>query len=163
MNRRFGTAQPLKIHIYVLVVNKARKIGISKNIQPQKIGPYEIIVTPTLVTYKLENFSGEQINCHRSNIVPYYPKELLVQEQMEKYFSDNSLSKLHPKKPTITKSKFVSFSLDNPDIPSTIDLPPPPPLFNPSEISEHTSENYTTSDIRLRRQPMKEYRAFTPQ
>ena len=38
---------------------------------------------------------------------------------MEKYFSDNSLLRLHAKKSTITKSKSVSFSLDNTDIPST--------------------------------------------
>ena len=60
------------------------KIEVSKKIQTQKIGPYKIIDTPTLVTYKLEDFSGKQIARHRSNIVPYYPKELFVQEQTEK-------------------------------------------------------------------------------
>ena len=95
INRRFGTAQPLKINTYDLVVNKATQIGVSKKIQPQKIGPYKIFDTPTLVTYKLENFFGKQITRHKSNILPYYPKELFVQEQMEKYFSDNSLLKLH--------------------------------------------------------------------
>ena len=49
INRRFGTAQPLKINTYVLVVNKSTQIGVSKKIQPQKIGPYKIIDTPTLV------------------------------------------------------------------------------------------------------------------
>ena len=97
INRRFGMAQPLKINSYVLEVNKTTQIGVSKKIQPQKIGPYKIIDTPTLVTYKLEDFSAKQITRHRSNIVSYYPKELFVQEQMEKYFSDNSLLKLHPK------------------------------------------------------------------
>ena len=47
-----------------------------------------------------------------------------VQEQMEKYFSDNSLLKLHPTKPPLTKSKIVSFSLENLEEPSTIDLSP---------------------------------------
>ena len=124
INRRFGTAQPLKINTYVIVVNKTTQIGLSKKIQPQKIGPYEIIDTPTLVTYKLEDFSGKQITRHRSNIVPYYPKEFFVQEPMEKYFSDNSLLKLHPKKLPFTKSKTVSFSLDNLKVPSTDDLSP---------------------------------------
>ena len=112
-----------------------------------------------MVTYKLEDFSGKQITRHRSNIVPYYPKELFVQEQMAKYFSDNSLLKLHPKKPTIAKSKTVSFSLDNPDIPSTDDPLPSPPC-NLSETPEHTSENYTTRNTRLRQQPTKDYRVF---
>ena len=49
-NRRFGTAKPLKINTYVLVVNKTTQIGISKKIQARKVGPYRIIDTPTLVT-----------------------------------------------------------------------------------------------------------------
>ena len=128
INRRFGTAQPLKINTYVLIVNKTTQIGVSKKIQPQKIEPYKIIDTPTLVTYKLTDFSGKQITCHRSNIVPYYPKELFVQEQMEKYFSDNSLLKLHPTKPPLNNSNTVSFSLDNLEVPSTNDLPPNHPV-----------------------------------
>ena len=87
-------------------------------LQPQKIELDKIIDIRTLVTYKLEDFSGKQITRHRSNIVPYYLKELFVQEQIWKYILDNSLLRLHPKKPTIAKSKSVSFSLDNPDIPS---------------------------------------------
>ena len=114
-----------------------------------------------MVTYKLEDFSGKQITRHRSNTVPYYPKELFVQEQMTKNFSDNSLLKLHPKKPTITKSKTVSFSLDNPDTPSTVDPLPPPPC-SPSEIPKDTSENYNTRNTRLRRQRIKDYRVLIP-
>ena len=161
INCRFGTAQPLKIKTYVLIVNKATQLGVSKKIQPQKVGPYKIIDTPTLVTYKLDDISGKQITRHRRNIVPYYPKELFVQEQMEKYFSDNSLLKLHPKKPAITKSKTVSFSLDNPDIPSTDDLFPPP-ACSLCEIPENTSENYSKRNTRLRRQPVKDHRVFIP-
>ena len=71
INCRLGTAQPLKINIYVLIVNKTTQIGVPKKIQPQKNGTYKIIDTPTLVTYKLEDFSGKQITRHRSNIVRY--------------------------------------------------------------------------------------------
>ena len=73
---------------------------------------------------------------------------------MEKYFSNNSLLKLDPKKPPLTKSKSVSFSLDNLNVPSTDNLPPQLPC-NPSEIPEHTSENYTTRKSNLRRHPKK--------
>ena len=132
-----------------------------KKTQPQKVGPYKIIDTPTLVTYKLEDFSGKQITRHRSNNVPYYPKELFVQEQMDKYFSDNSILKLHPKKPTITKSKTVSFSLDTQNTPFTDDPLPSPPC-NLSEIPDNTSENYNIRNTRLRRQPIKDYRVFIP-
>ena len=121
INRRFGTAKPLKINTYVLVVNKTTQLGISKKIQARKVGPYRIIDTPTLVT-KQEDFSGKQITRNGNIIIPYYPKELFVQEQMEKYFSDNSFSKLQPKK--FTKSKSVSFSLDYSILPSTDNLSP---------------------------------------
>ena len=98
INCRFGTSQPLKINTYVLVVNKATQIGVSKKIKPQKTRTYKINDTPTLVTYKLDDFSGKHITRHRGNIVPYYPKETFRSEQMEKYFSDNYLLRLHPRK-----------------------------------------------------------------
>ena len=78
---------------------------------------------------------------------------------MEKYFSNNSLLKLNPKKPPLTKSKSVSFFLDNLNVPTTDNLPPQLP-FNPSEIAEQTSEKYTSRKNRLRRQPIKDYRVF---
>ena len=71
INRRFGMAQPLKINTCVLIVNRTTQIGVSKKIQPQKNVPYKKKDTPTLVTYKLEDFSGKQITRHRSNIAPY--------------------------------------------------------------------------------------------
>ena len=40
INRRFGTTQTLKNITHVLIINKVTQIGISKKIQPQKIGPY---------------------------------------------------------------------------------------------------------------------------
>ena len=58
--------------------------------------------------------------------------------------------RLHPKKPTITESKSVSFSLDDPDIPSTSEHSP----RNFSEIPDCNSEDYYTRDARLRRQPI---------
>ena len=74
-----------------------------------------------MVTYKLEDISGKQINRYRIYIVPYYPKGLLVQKQMEKYFSDNSFQRLHPQKPAITKPISVSFDIDSPSIPPNLD------------------------------------------
>ena len=135
INPHLGTAQPLKIKTYVLIVNKATQIGISKKIQPQKIGLYKIIDTPTLVTYKLEDFSGKQITHHRSNFVPYYSKEFLVTTP--------------PKKPTITKSKSVSFSLDNPDIPSNNESSPYHPVIclkHPKVIRKNTIQETLVFD-----------------
>ena len=50
INRLFGTAQPLKINTYILIVNKATQNGTSKKFNHKKIGPYKIIDTSTLVT-----------------------------------------------------------------------------------------------------------------
>ena len=76
--------------------------------QPQKFSHYKNIDTPTMVTYKLEDFSGKQIHRHHSNVVPYYPKVLFDQEQRKKFFTDNSLLQIHLKKPTITETNSVS-------------------------------------------------------
>ena len=110
--------QPHKFNTYVLVVKKNPQNENSKKIQSQNIGPYKIIDSPTLAIDKIEDSSAKQKTRHRSNIVPFYPKELFVQKQMEKYFTDNSLLRLQPKQSSITKFKFVSFSLDKPDLPS---------------------------------------------
>ena len=69
-----------------------------------------------MITYKLEDFRGKQITGHRSNIVPFYPKQSFFQEKTENYFSNNSLLRLHPQKPNITKPKSVSLSKCAPDI-----------------------------------------------
>ena len=81
IHRRFGLAQTLKINTYVLVLKKTTQIGISKKILPQKIGPYKIIDTTTLVTYKLEDFSGKQITRRRRNIVPITRKNFLFKNK----------------------------------------------------------------------------------
>ena len=54
INCRFVTAHPLNIHSYVLIVNKAPQVGVTKKIQPQKIGPCKILYKPTMVAYKLK-------------------------------------------------------------------------------------------------------------
>ena len=82
---------------------------------------------------------------------------------MAKYFSDNSILKLHRTKRPLTKSKTVSFSLDNLEVPSTDDFTPPQLPGNLSELPEHTLENYTTRNSRLRRLPIEDYRVFIPQ
>ena len=82
----------LKNNICIFIVNKAPQTGISIKIQPQKNTHHKKIDFGTTVTYILEEFSGKQITRHKSNIFHFTlkPKELYVQEQMEKYFSDNS-------------------------------------------------------------------------
>ena len=108
-------------------------------IEPQKIGPYKIIDTPTLVTYKVEGFSGKQITRHRNNIAPYYPKDFSVQEGMEKYFSENSLLRLHPKTTTINKSKSQAPHPEIIDYSNTPKFPTQTPTFANSDKT-HSSE-----------------------
>ena len=62
INRRFGAAQPVKTNTYVLIVNKATQIGISKKIQSQKTGPYNTIDTPHIVYLLTEKVFGETNN-----------------------------------------------------------------------------------------------------
>ena len=89
-----------------------------------------------MVKYISEDFSDKKITRHRSNMTP--PKELFFQEQMAKHFSNNSLLRLHPQKPTITKSKSVSLNLDMPGIPSSyLDNPPINDLIPNLDYSRH--------------------------
>ena len=53
INSRFTPATDLKIGTFVLIPNFNTQNGISKNLQPLRKGPYQIIVKPTDVTYKL--------------------------------------------------------------------------------------------------------------
>ena len=78
-----------------------------------------------MLFYNLNNFIGKQIARCCSIIVPYYPNKFFVQEQMEKCFSDSSRLGLGQQKPTMIKSKSVSFDLDNRSLPPNKDKPTP--------------------------------------
>ena len=58
---------------------------------------------------------------YRRKTVPYYPKEIFNQEQIEKYFCDSSLLQLRPQKPIMTKTNSVSFNLDSANLQSNTD------------------------------------------
>ena len=66
MHQRLGAAAPLKVGNFALIKNHKIQLGLSKMLQLQKTGPYEIIETPTDVTYKLRHQkTGEEITSHR--------------------------------------------------------------------------------------------------
>ena len=122
INGRFGTAQPLKLNTYVMVVNKATQICVSKKLQPQKTGPYKIINTPTLVTYILEDFLGKQITRHRKKYCT-----ILSQRTLRSRINGEIFLGYFPFKTTTYKvvpmSKSLSFCIDIPNIPSTENSP----------------------------------------
>ena len=62
--------------------------GISKKIQPFRKGPYQIIVKPTDVTYKLTYSNKKEIVQHRNNLLPYYPKEYALRELTQLYYKN---------------------------------------------------------------------------
>ena len=62
--------------------------GISKKIQPLRKGPYQIIVKPTDVTYKLTDSNKKEIVQHRNNLLPYYPKEYALRELTQLYYKN---------------------------------------------------------------------------
>ena len=83
------------------------------------------------------------------------PQKIFVDEQMEKYFSDNSLLRLWPNKSTPSMSKSVSLSLDNSDIPSNNE-PSPYGSVVSLKYPKKNLENYNTKVTQLRKQPTKE-------
>ena len=87
MHQRFGAAAPLKIGQIVLLKNHKVQTGLSKKLHMQKIGPYNIIETPTDVTYKIKNQeTGEEIISHRNNLLPFKSKILVLGGLVDKYY-----------------------------------------------------------------------------
>ena len=74
INSRFTPATDLKIGKFVLIPNFKTQKRISKNLQPLRKGPYQIIAKPTDVTYKLTDSNKKEIIQHRNNLLPYFPK-----------------------------------------------------------------------------------------
>ena len=69
-------ATELKIGTFVLIPRFNTQKRISKKLQPLQKRPYQIIDTPTEVTYKLFDLNKKDINQHRNNLLPYYPKRI---------------------------------------------------------------------------------------
>ena len=62
-----------------------------------------IIEKPTDTTYILQEQNKERITIHRNPIVPYYPKEKHIKEELQNYLLDNHIPTL--KQPTKTINK----------------------------------------------------------
>ena len=58
---RFTPASDLKIGTFVLIPNFNTQKGISKKLQTLRKGPYQIIVKPTDVTYKITDSNKEKL------------------------------------------------------------------------------------------------------
>ena len=116
-----------------------------------------------MVTYRLEDFSGKQTTRHRSVVIPYYPKELFVREQMWKYFSESSLyDSTH--KNRLTRSQNLSRLIQLETVfPANKIEPSLQTCYTQSRLADTESEDYNTRKIRFRKQLTKEYRVFKPQ
>ena len=85
INSRFTPATDLKIGTFVLIPNFNTQKGISKNLQPLRKGPYQIIAKSTDITYKLTDSTKKEIIQHHNNLLPYYPKEYALRELTQLY------------------------------------------------------------------------------
>ena len=84
-NSRFTAATNLKIGTYVLILNYVKQKGISKKLQQNGKGPFQIIGKPTDVTYKLFDSNKKEIDHHRNSILTYYPKEHALRKLTQLY------------------------------------------------------------------------------
>ena len=96
---------------------KIIKYKLSKILQLQKTGPYEIIETPTDVTYKIKyQETGEEVTSHRNNLISFFPKEFSLARLVDKYYKrphlPPPLSENSQNEPPHLKS--VSFSPNEP-------------------------------------------------
>ena len=112
LNLRFRTAKPLEKNTFVLVTNQQQIDGVSKKLLRLKTGPYLIIDKPTETTYILIDNNKEQINIHRNQIAPYYPKEKHIKLEIQNYLLTNEIPTL--KQPNMTtESKSTIKQSDN--------------------------------------------------
>ena len=93
MNTRFRTAKPLQINTFVLLTNQQHGDGVSKKL-PLKTGPYLIIEKPTDTTYIQKDQKKEKITTHRNHLVPYYPKDKLIKEELDNYILNDHIPTL---------------------------------------------------------------------
>ena len=112
INSRLTPATHLKRGTFVLIPNFTTHKGNSKQFQPLRKGPYQIIEKPTDVTYKLVETNKKEIIQHRNNLLPYYPKEYALRELTQLYFftglkivQNNSETKLNHHTDEQTSSK----------------------------------------------------------
>ena len=97
INSRFTPASDLKIGTFVLIPNFNTQKGISKNLQPLRKRPYQIIAKTTDVTYKITDSDQKEIVQHRNNLLPYYPKEYALREPTQSYsFTSLKVIQNHP-------------------------------------------------------------------
>ena len=85
INSRFMPATYLKFGTFVLIPNFNTQKRISKNLQPLRKRPYQIIAKLTDVTYKLADTTKKEIVQHHNNFLPYYPKEYALRELTQLY------------------------------------------------------------------------------
>ena len=99
INSRFTPATDLKIGSFVFIPNFITQKGISKNLQPLRKGPYQIIAKPTDVTYKFTDSTKKEIVQHRNNQLPYFPKEYALRELTQLYsFTGLKVIQIHQHK-----------------------------------------------------------------
>ena len=77
-----------------------------------------IIEKPTDTTYILQDLKKDRITIQRNHIVPYYPKEKHIKEELQNYLTDNHVPMLKQPNKTISKNtetnkKFINQKLEN--------------------------------------------------
>ena len=169
-------ATDLKIGTLVLIPNFITQKGISKKLQPNRKGPYQIIDKTTDKTYKLTDSSKKEIVQHRNNLLPYYPKEYALRELTQLYsftclhiVQNNPRTEQNQNVKTNKNQKTFQPQNANPQISNT----PEPKISQKERKNRKMTEKILPQDqqqkykhresSRLRSQRLKNYKIFIPQ
>ena len=89
ITKTYHEGKPLPIGTFVLKRNFTH-VHFSNKLKPLQIGPYKIIDRLSDVTYELLSQDGSTIHVHRNHLIPYYPKEPLLNPHLRSFmrFSD---------------------------------------------------------------------------
>ena len=91
ITKTYHEGKPLPIGTFVLKRNFTN-VHFSDKLKPLRIGPYKIIDRLSDVTYELLAQDDSTIHVHRNHLIPFYPKEPLLNPHLRSFmrFSDTT-------------------------------------------------------------------------
>ena len=118
-------------------------VHFSDKLKPLRIGPYKILDRLSDVTYELLSQDGSTVQVQRNHLIPYYPKEPLLNPHLRSFmrFSDSTQFNI-PKPNNYANSDSSPFNSDE----SASDDDSPPKIITPSITSNYDCTAPSSND-----------------
>ena len=112
ITKTYHEGKPLALGTFVLKRNFTN-VHFSDKLKPLRIGHYKKLDRLSYVTYELLSQDGNTFNIHRNHLIPYYPKEPLLQPHLRNFMRfPDSINTDIPKPNNYANSDSSSFLSD---------------------------------------------------